>query len=89
MHVSGNWRQKPRPFKNMLLHGRGEGSCYLNAGLQFLMASDCLRDFLRNARHEDNFHLMPRQNIMDYLAITFAMAFRDMNRDIIVVNLMQ
>ena len=80
VHVSPTWSQNPRPFKNMLSHGIGEGSCYLNAGLQFLMASDCLRNFLRNARHQDNFHLMPGQNIMDYLAITFAMAFRDLNR---------
>ena len=48
---------------------------------EWRIGKHCRLKDLRNAHHEGNFHWMPGQNIVGYLAITFAMAFRVMNRD--------
>ena len=82
MKMQNFCRQKPRPFKNMLSHGIGEGSCYLNAGLQFLMASERLRELLKNLRHVDSSQSLSEENEVDVLAVTFAMAFSDTHNDV-------
>ena len=74
--------EKPRPFKNMLSHGIGEGSCYLNAGLPFLMASERLRELLKNLYHVDTSQSLSEENEVDVLAVTFAMAFSDTRNDV-------
>ena len=82
MKMQNFCRQKPRPFKNMLSHGIGEGSCYLNAGLQFLMASEHLRELLKNLYHVDTSQSLSEENEVDVLAVTFAMAFSDTRNDV-------
>ena len=65
----------------------GQGSYYLNAGLQFLMASKCLRDLLKDIRRVNSSQLLTQQNEMNFLAVTFAIAFSYTHNDVNYSNI--
>ena len=54
----------------------------MNAGLQFLMASERLRQLLKNLHCVDSSQSLSEQIEVDILAVTFAMAFSDTHNDV-------